>query len=156
MNPLTEQILSLSREQLIEAALALQDHLGIDETAPATEAIAQWRGAPLSHIDDIENLIRAFLLVAANDPATAPTVEEIVSALGRKAFIFGGAEILAAAAIAVVGMQVYLSKGRTSENVKVEITREGEKETMTINREVKYGLSGVVATVIETVKSAFG
>jgi hypothetical protein len=153
---LAAQILNLSRERLLEAALALQDQLGIDEAAAATDLIAPWRDAPLSHIAEIEDVVRLFLLCAAADPATAPMVEEIVGSVGRKAFIFGGLEMVAAAAVALAGLQLILSKGKTAESVSIEITEDGGKKSVKINKEVKYGLAAGTPTLIQKLLGAFG
>lgn len=152
MNALAGKILALSREQAIEAVLVLQDELSIDESA-GDALIETWKPSPYEHINDVEDLARVTLLAYAADDATAGVVGDIVDAVGQKNFVFGGSEIIAVGAIALAALQIVLSKGKTSSKRTVKRSTNGDKETIEITEDVKYGISGVVARLIDIVSS---
>jgi hypothetical protein len=150
MNELMEKVLSLSREEAIEAVLVLKEKLAIDESRGA-ELIETWTASPYQHIADIEDLARVTLLAYAADEKNALVVVEIVNGVGRKNFVFGGAEIVAVGAIALAALHIVLSDGKTAQKRTVKVTRDGDKETVEITDDVKYGISGVVSRLIEIV-----
>jgi len=89
----------LNREEVMEAAKALGESLGIEEEDGAPEAAAGFleevRQNEYAALADVEDIARAALVLAALDPQHTEEVEQIVARVGEKNFIFGGLEILA-------------------------------------------------------------
>lgn len=125
---LIQRIQDLTREEAMEAALALEDLLGgppAGEPELATEAqtfVVELEAEPFASVEDVEELARTALIVAGLDSSYRPAIEDILSRVGNKAFIFGGAEIVAAGIVAVRLVQVILTKGKHSEEGKTEIS----------------------------------
>jgi hypothetical protein len=137
------RIQALTREEVMEAALAFGDALDTGEELEGeagrfVEAVEQ---APLKHIEETEELARVLLLVAAGDEELAPTVRRILDGVGGKAFILGGLEIVALASLAVAALHIVISKGRTR-----------EKTTTTF----KYGPDGKIIEGVVTKEQTFG
>jgi hypothetical protein len=95
---LIEKIEALNREEVLEAMLALGDILGLAEmNAPeaARDFADEIRAAPYAALEDVKDIARAALILAALDPRNLEELEQVVARVGEKNFIFGGAEIIA-------------------------------------------------------------
>jgi hypothetical protein len=149
---LITRIQALTREEAMEAALALAEELdgGDEPQGEALRFVQAVKTAPLQHIEETEELARIILVAAAADGDLAPTVREILDAIGAKAFILGGLEIVALAALAVGALHVIISKGRKRQ--KKEITLKfgpnGEVTEMVIHEEVDYGISANLGGIV--------
>jgi hypothetical protein len=125
---LIQRIQDLTREEAMEAALALEDlprESPAEEPELAAEAqvfLAELEAEPFAGVEDVEELARAALIVAGLDSCYRPAIEDILSRVGNKAFIFGGAEIVAAGIVAVALVQAVLTKGKRSEEDRTEIS----------------------------------
>jgi hypothetical protein len=136
MDPLFDRISALTREEAMEAAVALQDSFG-NTTDGDTEYVADVKPSPNAHLSEVEDLARMVLLTGAVDPSLRPSVEGAVDAVGRRAFIFGGAEIVALATPGVFLFTSLQSGGKASEKEQNEIKPDG---TITVSKE--NGLCG--------------
>ena len=129
---LVGRIQGLTREETMEAALALGAELGGDAEPPseARGFLDQVEQAPLRHIDEGEELARVLLIAAAGDEEYAPTVRRIWDEVGQKVFILGGLEIVALVGLAVTALHIVVSKGRTSQSktTTYEFDSEGKCE----------------------------
>jgi hypothetical protein len=150
---LITRIQALTREEAMEAALALAQELetGEEPQGEARRFVQAVNTAPLQHVEEIEELARIILVAAAADEDLAPTVREILDAIGTKAFILGGLEIVALASLAVAALHIIISKGRTRENkeLTLEFDQNGNVKKMVIHGTTDYGiradLKGIVA-----------
>ena len=153
---LAHRILKLSREEALEAATALGRLLDANGTEPPPGTVAflnEVEDRPLAYTEEIEGLARVLLLEAAADPELSDDVEEILDATGRTAFIFGGAEIVALAGLAVIALHTILSKGRKREKrSKYKLDESGRPIELVIE-EVEYGLSPGVGGIVASVQS---
>jgi hypothetical protein len=154
---LARRILALSREDTLEAATALARLLSDDGVEPPPAAAGFLEGVkqqPLAHTEEVDGLSRVLLLEAAADPELADDVEEILDATGRTAFIFGGAEIVALAGLAVIALQTVLSRGRKREQRKTEyeVDETGRPIKLVVHEEVEYGLSAGVGGIVSSVQ----
>jgi hypothetical protein len=150
-----ERIGQLTRAEVLEAVLALRDDVpeaaGADSD-PAQAFLGEVEASPFRDIEAVEELARATLIVAALDPDSRDRTAEIVGAVGKKAFIFGGMEIIAAATIATIALQVVLSRGKKSEEETTEIVTEPDGRTVIRkNKKTVYGLSGKAAAVLSSI-----
>jgi hypothetical protein len=81
-------------------------------------------------------------------------VREILDAVGRRAFILGGLEIVALAALAVAALHVVISKGRRDRNkeLTVKFGPNGEVTEMVFSEKETFGISadlgGIVAGAV--------
>jgi hypothetical protein len=144
------RIQSLTREEAIEAALALEDEVEVEAAAPpADEFVATVESAPFDHLPEAEELARVVLVLAALDPETGPKVEEIVDRVGDKAFIFGGAEIVALVGLAVLAIHLFQTKGKKSETetTQIVIAPDGT-QTIMHKTETIYGIDPAVGEVV--------
>jgi hypothetical protein len=149
---LITRIQALTREEAMEAALALAQELEASEE-PHGEAgrfVQAVKTAPLQHIEETEELARVLLVAAAADEDFAPTVREILDAIGTRAFILGGLEIVALAGLGVAALHILLSKGRTHENEELTLKfgPNGEVTEMVVRGEVGYGISADLGGVV--------
>jgi hypothetical protein len=156
---LISRIRLLSREEAMEAGLALGEDLieSADQSAPLTAAsasfVASVEASPLEHIEDVEELARVMLVAAAADPEFGPVVGEILDAVGRKAFLLGGSEIVALAAVAVSALHVVISKGRraVSKTTTLRFGPDGGVTEFVIEDKVEFGISSSgVADIVES------
>lgn len=149
------RIKALSREETMEAALALGAELdtGEEPQGEARRFVDEVEQAPLRHVEETEDLARVLLLAAAADDEYAPTVRRVLDAVGTKAFILGGLEIVALAALAVTALHIVVSKGRTSRTTtRYECDDEG-KPTAVVVEEEKFGISGGAGAVLRPLVS---
>jgi hypothetical protein len=148
-----ERIQNLSRAEALEALLALESTLGAAEAPPGgvAQELAKLQEEPLANIVEIEELARLGLVVAATSPETRKDIEEILNATGRKAFVFGGAEIVAAASVAVLVLQVCFTKGKSTETktTKVTIRPDGGVEVK-VDEKTTWGGSGKLAALVKS------
>jgi hypothetical protein len=124
-DPIIEQITSLSREDAMEAALALRDTFDAEEgnsDAPYVAAVAE---SPHGHVVEVDALARLVLLAGAADPALRSDVEEALAKVGQTAFILGGAEIVALAALGAYVFTSVQSGGIASRTTQVEVKKDG-------------------------------
>lgn len=142
---LISRIQALTREEAMEAALSLAQELetGEEPQGEARRFVQAVKTAPLQHIEQTEELARIILMAAAADEDLAPTVREILDAIGSKAFILGGLEIVALASLAVAALHILISKGRTRENkeVTLQFDQNGNVTKMVIHGTTDYGIS---------------
>lgn len=156
---LLERLLGLNRGEVFEAALALGDQLGVGEASgeEADEFVAELRAQPYEGLEDVEQLSRAALIAAALDPERRESVSEVVDRVGQKAFIFGGAEIVVAGAIAIGLLQTVLAKGKTSEEETVEVGLDDRGQPhITYKRKTAYGLSPRIGKLLSSIFSNAG
>jgi len=149
---LITRIQALTREEAMEAALALAEEVDTGEK-PQGEGgrfVAAVEAAPLQHIEETEELARILLVAAAADEDLAATVREILDAVGNKAFILGGLEIVALAALAVAGLHVVISKGRSrkSKETTYEYGPNGEVTKMVVREEIRYDISANLGGIV--------
>jgi hypothetical protein len=111
--------------------------------------------SPLEHLEDIEDLARVVLLIAAtSDP------EEVSLALdgaGRRQLVLGGVELVALATLGLGALQVLVTKGRTRE-VTTETVRDrpdGDREVVKTT-ETTYGISSQLASLLRGVIGSGG
>jgi hypothetical protein len=150
---LTARVLELRRAELLEAVLALGDELGVESASDAvsSEFVAEIERQPFAAVEDVEELARTALLAAALDPQCAEQVREIVERAGQKAFIFGGAEIVVAGALAISLIQVVLSKGKTGEEETLEISVDAQGiRHIRHRRKTIYGLNARVGKLLSS------
>ena len=151
---LTQRVLELTRAEVLESLLALGDQLGVEDASDTAtiDFVAEIEQQPFAAVEDVEQLARAALIVAALDSQSANQVREIVERAGQKAFIFGGAEIVVAGALAIGLIQVVLSKGKTSEEETTEISvdEQGVRH-ITHRRKTIYGLNARVGALLSSI-----
>lgn len=149
---LITRIQALTREEAMEAALTLAKELdtGEEPHGEASRFVQAVKTAPLQHIEETEELARIILVAAAADEDLAPTVRETLDAIGTKAFIFGGLEIVALAALAVAALHVVISKGRSREKteLKLEFNEEGKVTKMVVRKDVGYDISADLGGIV--------
>jgi len=147
---LLERVQGLTREEALEAALALGERLGAGEVSgeEVQRFLAELEEEPYAAVEDVEQLARTALIVAAADPDTSDTVREVVDAVGQKAFIFGGAEIVIVGTIAVALLQTALAKGRSSEEEILEVIDEKTGKRVVHRRKTSYGISPGVGKLL--------
>ena len=147
---LVARIQALSREEAMEAALALGQELEGEAGADTNGFVEAVEAAPLRHIEQTEELARVTLVVAAADPGLAVTVSEILDNVGAKAFILGGAEIIALAALGVAALRVVLSRGRESESrtTTLKYDEQGNVTEVVIEEQTSYGVSTDLGAVV--------
>ena len=149
---LRERVEALSQEEAIEAALALAQELNsdADETPFAKNdfavAVAQ---APYAHLPELADLARAVLATAGATQEWGEHVEEILDAVGRKAFIFGTAELITLSVAGVLALSLILGRGKSEEKEKMSVD---EKGTFTYERKTVYatgpGLAKALAKIL--------
>jgi len=149
---LITRIQALTREEAMEAALALAQELdtGEEPQGEARDFVQAVETAPLQHIEETEELARVLLVAAAADEDLEKTVREILDAIGAKAFILGGLEIVALAALAVAALHIVISKGRSHENKELTLKfgPKGEVTEMVVRKEVAYGISANLGGIV--------
>lgn len=146
MTDLHTQIRQLDRAIAWEAAQMLAAELGADpDVSPIDhEAITK----PERHPDDLEALAKVLLLITADiDP---DAVTRAIDGAGNKQLILGGAELVALAVLIVGGLQVIISRGKTSEHVEIIVERDsnGEEHIVRIGRTTHYGIPSPVASIL--------
>jgi hypothetical protein len=140
------QIRQLDRAIAWEAAQMLAVELGADPGAKLIghEAITE----PERHPDDLEDLAKVLLLITADiDP---DAVTSAIDGAGNKQLILGGGELITLAVLVIGGLQVIISRGKTSEHVEIVIERDsnGEEHLVRINRTTTFGVSNPVASLL--------
>jgi hypothetical protein len=153
-DPLVQKLLGMTRADVLEAALAFGDHLGVEgaQGSATDEFVAELEAEPHVAVEDVEQLARTALIAAALDEQTRESLAEILDRVGERAFIFGGAEIVAAGVIAIGLLQTALAKGRTGEEktVEVRLDEHGQPQ-MTIKCKTTFGLSARVGGVLSSI-----
>jgi hypothetical protein len=151
-NAIFDRIKGLSRENAIEAALTLHDAFGAEDDSDAPYVL-DVRDSPDSHADEADDLARLVLLVGAADPELRPTVEEALDAVGQKAFIFGGSEIVALAVLGTYVITLVQSRGKASEEESVETWNDGTVQYTKKSKKISYVAgSGVIGKLLGWVK----
>jgi hypothetical protein len=152
---LSDRILRLTREETMEAALALSDELAGDASAPdsAKAFLEEVRDAPLRNLEVTEELARLVLQIAAADSELEPTVREVLDSVGTKAFILGGLEIVALAALAVAALHIIISKGRTADTeiITVKLGPDGQVAEVITSRNQTFGVSTRLGDLVSAV-----
>jgi hypothetical protein len=145
---LIAQIRALDEGTALEAAQLLSGALG----AQATPTIAgqDVLERPLEHRDDIGDLCRVLLIVAASDSKTRELVEESLAGAGRKQLVLSGPELVTLGFEALGALQVFYSKGRTKQEETLTIKKnpDGSEETI-VQRTVRYGISAKLAELLK-------
>ncbi|MEU9047144.1 MULTISPECIES: hypothetical protein [unclassified Kitasatospora] len=134
---LAASIAALNREEVFEAVLALGDLLTEDtpEQEALSDLMAEVERNPYAMLPDVEDLARILLLTAAGTEEWRTPVTDAVGSAGRKAFVFGGLEIVAVGALAVAGLAVVLARGKAEERTTMELDENGK---LRYEREVVY------------------
>ena len=136
---LTTRVLTLDDASTLESAELLATEL-IDELD--ISGIVRDTEPPLVARNDIVAIGRVLLLLVAQDPESMDLVRDSVDNAGRKQFVIGGDDLIALGTLAVVSLQIWLSRGKKSEkrNLTIEHRADGS-EVLKINSEVVFGLS---------------
>lgn len=146
---LVNMIEGLPRDQALEAARFVAEAMGVTADEQAAAAVAALTDAPYESLEEIDQLARLLLLASAVDPDLEDGVRTAIEGAGRKQFIFGGAEIVALAVLAVSALHVVISKGKKAETERVEISTKADGMTVTtIDRKVTYGISARLGKVL--------
>lgn len=139
---LAASVAALTREEAIEAALAMAEEIVGPDAHPGSgvwpEAAATFAGeveeSPYAHLPEVDDIARALLIVAGAGEEWGPQVSEVLAGVGRKALVFGAAEIVALAGLGVLALALVLSKGRSREKETIEFHEDGklvyERETV--------------------------
>lgn len=158
MSDLVDRIQALTREEAMEAGLALGQLLDADEVAYdyGRQFVESVEEAPLQHIAEAEELARVLLLAAAADPELAPMVNEVLDAVGAKAFILGGVEIVALAALAVAALHIVVSKGKKSDSSEIawQFGPDGSVTGLTMKKDTRFGISANIGKVVASAAGA--
>lgn len=158
ISTLVDRIEALTREEVMEAGLALSQELDAGDVSDAEgrRFVESVESAPLQHIVEAEELARVLLLAAAADPELAPTVEEILDSVGGKAFILGGLEIVALAALAVAALHIVVSKGRKSDVVETTLHfgPDGRVTDLTVKKDRRFGISANIGKILASAAGA--
>ncbi len=145
---LITQIRALDEATALEAAQLLSGALG----AQATPTVAGQHvlDRPLEHRDDIGDLCRVLLIVAASDAETRELVEESLAGAGRKQLVLSGPELVTLGFEILGALQIFYSKGRTRQVETLTIRKgpDGSEETV-IQQTVKYGISAKLADLLK-------
>lgn len=155
MNKTAGEILELPRERAIEAALALGDAIPtVKNTDKQTDDFLRSIGeSPYKNIEDIEAIVRIFLLAALEAEQTREKATQAVRGSGQKAFVFGGTELVMVASIAVLALHVIISKGKSSQKESGEVTKNPDGSwSFEWKKETRFGISGKVADLIESIR----
>lgn len=150
MDPLLDQrVRTLSDAEALEAAQLYALEIGAVPTAEIAEDVGahDLLARPQDHLPDLAQLARLLLLsgAAQDDPAVARSVE----GAGRTQFVLGGAEIVVLAGLLVTAYHVHVTKGRSSETTTTKTTkREDGSVEVEVTREVRYGISGNLASLL--------
>jgi hypothetical protein len=150
---LVEQIQKLTREEALEAAGYVADRI-TDECEPdiaAEDQLTAITDQPYAHLEDIEQMARLLLMEAATTDEYQDYVRSAVEGAGKKQIILGGMEIVALAVVALGALHVILSKGKTYEAKTMKMSEENGKTVVEIKEEVKFGISGTVASILKNV-----
>lgn len=152
MTELMREILEASRERVVEAVCALDAMFGRanDDTLAADNVVRSWQAHPGRHIEEIEQLARLHLLALADDPESAEQVDLVLRASGKKAFVFGGAELGIVLVVALYGIQLALTRGKSREKTMLELDK--DNKVVKITREVEYGVLPDVGKLIRRLK----
>ena|ERR1039457_4379945 len=143
----------LSREQVIEAAGFLAKAI-TEEREPEiaiTPLIKEIADHPYQHLEEIEQIARLLLLNAATMDDFKPYVRPAIEGAGQKQVILSGGEIVALATIALGALQIVFSKGKTYTEKITEIREENGKTVVKIKEVAKYGISGVLASILKKI-----
>jgi hypothetical protein len=150
---LIQQIEQLSREQALEAAGFVADAI-TEENPPqigAEEALKSITDEPYQNLEEIEQMARLLLMEAATIKEYQGYVQSAVEGAGKKQIILGGAEIVALAVISLGALHVILTKGKTYEGRTTKIIEEDGKTVVEIKEEIKYGISGTLASILKNI-----
>lgn len=155
---LLARIAQLPREAVLEAALALRRELPelSDRRGEVDNFIKAVEREPFANVEDAEAIARTMLLLAALSPAYCSATQAAVAGVGSKAFVFGGAEIIAAAAIAVCGLEVIVSGGIKNRTEVITVEQQGDKRVVRVERKIEYGISGRLFELITKLMAAGG
>lgn len=156
---LLEKVSGLTREEVLEAALAVGEQLGTKEVSGEESEgfLAEAEGQPYAVLEEVEQLARTALIAAALDPASREAVQEVVDRVGQKAFIFGGAEIVAAGIVALALLQAIQSKGRTSEEETLEVGHDDRgRPYVKHRRKITYGVSPRLGQLLSSIFRSTG
>jgi hypothetical protein len=148
---LIEQIHQLSRERALEAAGFLADAI-TEESQPeigADDKLKEITDQPYEHLEEIEQMARLLLMEAAMIEEYQGYVQSALEGAGKKQVILGGAEIVAIAIVALGALHVVVSKGKVSEADTTIIIEENGRKVVEIKKEVKYAISGTLASIFE-------
>jgi hypothetical protein len=155
MTELAARIENLDRAAVYEAAQLLAADLGADPDAvPSQDAIL---ADPLAHQGELEELCRILLaLELDNDP---PAVAEAIDGAGHKQLVLGGAELIILGVLVLGGLQIVLSRGKTSEEVETTILErnaDGKETFTTTTRKTKFGISNNTASLLRSLTEPGG
>lgn len=134
---LLNQIQSLTRPQVLEAANSFANLITAELVDQETESIADMiKDNPARHLDEVEELSRILLINASEDDEYKELVKEVVDNVGKKQAVLGGTEIIALALIGVAALRIIKNPKKKEEiTVKkpdgslVEIKKEYDNDT---------------------------
>ncbi|MFF5575681.1 hypothetical protein [Streptomyces luteogriseus] len=147
MTDLDTRIKELDRGLAYEAAQLLAAELGADPDAQPIDHEVLTN--PMTHQQDLEDLAKVLLLVTAEIDQDA--VARAIEGAGHKQLILGGAELVILGILVVGGIQVIMSKGKTSEHVETVTTERhanGHEQTTISTRTTHYGISKGAASLL--------
>jgi hypothetical protein len=150
---LIQQVEQLSREQALEAAGFVAEAI-TEETQPEIGAESRLESIthqPYERLEEIEQIARLLLMHAATIEEYHDYVRSAIEGAGKKQVILGGGEIVALAVIALGALQVVLTKGKLYEEKSTEIREENGKTFVVIKEVGKYGISGILASILKNI-----
>jgi hypothetical protein len=146
---ITEIVLTLPRETVLEAATFVAEELAPDEEP---ESEATWVGSqPFTHVGDVEALARLLLIGRALDgPDGLAAVETAIEGSGKKNLVLGGMEIIALAGLGVIGLRMLVTRGRlTEETVQIQQDRKNRRWSAVVKEiEKPISISDELAAVL--------
>lgn len=155
MTELAVRIENLDRAAVYEAAQLLAADLGADPDAvPSQDAIL---ADPLAHQGELEELCRVLLALALDSDPQA--VADAVDGAGHKQLVLGGAELIILGVLVLGGLQIALSRGKTSEEVETTVLErdaDGKETFTTTTRKTKFGISNNTASLLRSLTGLGG
>lgn len=146
---LVKTIKELPRDQAMEAARFLAEAMAVTVDKRGATAVEPLTTEPYESLEEIDQLARLLMLASAADPELEDEVRSAIEGAGRKQFIFGGAEIVALAALAVSALHVVMTKGKKGETEKIKVEEKSDGTTVTtIDRKVTYGITARLGQVL--------
>jgi hypothetical protein len=148
---ITEVVLTLPRETVLEAATFIAEELAPDAES---EPEATWVGSqPFTHVGDVEALARFILLGRALDgPDGLAEVEAAIEGSGKKNLVLGGMEIMALAGLGVIALRILVKRGQlTEKTVQMQQDRKtGSWSAVVKEIEKPVSISDELAAVLQS------
>jgi len=136
MEQVIEQINSLNREQVIEAATFVSNIITDGAEDPeAVQLTSPVKESPFQYISDIESLARIILINAADKKEYKDLVQQAIDNSGQKNLILGGTEIVALAVVGLAALKIIVNPKTEETEIKnsdgktVKVTKYGGSDT---------------------------